>query len=33
MDSEIEKAKGPTILKENERGAILSAVKWVDEVA
>ena len=32
MDSAIEAAKGPTILKEHERIAIISAVKWVDEV-
>ena len=30
-DSAIEAAKGPTILKEVERAAIISAVKWVDE--
>ena len=30
-DSAIEAAKGPTILKEKERAAIISAVKWVDE--
>jgi len=32
MDSAIEAAKGPTILKEHERIAIISAVKWVDEI-
>ena len=32
MDSAIEAAKGPTILKEKERAAIISAVKWVDEI-
>jgi len=31
-DESIEQAKGPTILKNNERTAIISAVKWVDEV-
>ena len=33
MDSDIELAKGPTILKEEERQAIIGAVKWVDEVS
>lgn len=31
-DEAIKLAKGPTILKEHERAAILEAVKWVDEI-
>ena len=32
-DQDLEKAKGPTILKVHEREAIMSSVKWVDEMA
>ncbi|KAI8075398.1 uncharacterized protein B0P05DRAFT_617212 [Gilbertella persicaria] len=31
-DSEIEKNKGPTVMKEQERYAAVAACKWVDEV-
>lgn len=32
-DNEIEKCKGPTIFKGDERAALVRACKWVDEVA
>ena len=32
-DSEIEKVKGPTIFKVDERCSIVKSCKWVDEVA
>lgn len=31
-DAEIEKNKGPTVMKEQERYAMVAACKWVDEV-
>ncbi|KAJ3077451.1 Ethanolamine-phosphate cytidylyltransferase [Quaeritorhiza haematococci] len=31
-DAEIEKNKGPTVMKEDERYAMVAACKWVDEV-
>lgn len=31
-DSEILRCKGPPILKEAERGKLVSSIKWVDEV-
>ena len=32
-DEELLKAKGPTVLTEHERKAVVGAVKWVDEIS